>query len=1109
LGWADHTPIVAQGLLANLKGSRKTRAVAAEATCPTCGETNPPHAQFCNSCGARLEDVHPKQEERKLVSVLFVDLVGFTSRSDQADPEDVRDSLQLYHARAKEQIELYGGTVEKFIGDAVMAVFGAPVAHGDDAERAVRAGLRVLEAIEALNCEHALGLAARAAVNTGEAVVAVGGQQAGEALAIGDVVNTASRLQSAAPTGRLIVGEETYRATRHAFRYEHLDPVDAKGKKDPVTAWLAIEPSVAPSERPIAANPLVGRGREIELMRSVWERATGERRPHLVTVLGPPGIGKTRLCQEISALVAGDGGRIVRGRCLPYEGQTGYQAFSTILKETSGIFESDSQPAAREKLKVKVEELVPDEEAAEIARHLAFLVGVSSGISVVQPGLLFFAARRFLECLGLGQPTLVVFEDIHWAQSSELELLEYLAAHMRDTSVVLVALARPELLDIHSTWGGGLAAQTTIPLEPLTPADAVELAGHLLQTDVRRVSDVDRLVEVAEGNPLFIEELAASVVELDSDEELPVTVRAAIAARIDALPPEARTALLAAAVVGKTFWRDVLHSMRVGEDIDGALTVLETRDFVRRDPSSQMPGDAQFTFKHMLIREVAYATVPRATRRARHAAVASYIEKAGEGSTEALAWILAYHWREAGESSKAIPYLLAAAEVAQRGWAKSAAVDLYTTALELADDAETRRRIRLQRGLALVALGDFERAAEELGELLPELTGVDRLEALLGRGRATHWTERDVETLEIAAEAVALATELADEEGLPAAVALQAQGYAMAGEMDQALELGERALDEWVPETRPVDLTEHLHLHANVTYWAGHYDRCAEMSKEARALATDVHSAEALMRGGGTEALALAGLGQHEAAIRLWDELFAISRELGHNVRVLLNYSSLAFRELHDLAEARRRSEEALELSEGQSFGMPRRFAASDLLLTDLLAGDVGHAQAVWPKLWSDAQEATAWTKWLIYGRLATARAEIALAAESPETALEWAQRAIEIMRPTRRRKYVARSLTALGEACAHLGRRDEALRALHDSVALADQLIGPPARWDARAALGRSAYALGEDDEAERAYREAGELVENFAATLSPERAARLLAAPAIEEILKPAAAG
>jgi class 3 adenylate cyclase len=268
------------------------------AACAQCGEDNPERARFCLNCGAPLGAAPPvARQERKLVSVLFVDLVGFTSRSDQADPEDVRDMLERYHARAKEEIEQYGGVVEKFIGDAVMAVFGAPVTHGDDAERAVRAGLRVLEGIDELNRDDPqLELQARAAVNTGDAVVAVGTDgRSGEALAMGDVVNTASRLQGAAPSGRLIVGETTYRATRATIRYEELPAVDAKGKREPVPAWLAVEALPAPAERPVGKAPMVGRDREMSLLASLWERAVGERRPHLVTMIGPPGIGKSRL----------------------------------------------------------------------------------------------------------------------------------------------------------------------------------------------------------------------------------------------------------------------------------------------------------------------------------------------------------------------------------------------------------------------------------------------------------------------------------------------------------------------------------------------------------------------------------------------------------------------------------------------------------------------------------------------------------------------------------------------------------------------------------------------------------------------------------------------
>jgi class 3 adenylate cyclase/tetratricopeptide (TPR) repeat protein len=1075
--------------------------------CPACGETNPARSRFCSSCGTRLEDAGAVREERKLVSVLFVDLVGFTARSDRADPEDVRDVLHLYHAEAKERIEHHGGVVEKFIGDAVMAVFGAPVAHGDDAERAVRAGLRVLVGIGELNREHALDLAARAAVNTGDAVVSVDAARA-DALATGDVVNTASRLQSAAPPGRLLVGGETYRATRHAIRYEAVETVEAKGKAERLEAWVAVEPLLAPAERPLAVSRIVGRSHELALMSSVWTRCLTELRPHLVTVLGPPGIGKSRLCHELSVLVSSGGGRILRGRCLPYEEQAGYQGFSRLVHAAAGILESDSPAVAREKLKLAIAELMPEAETPETFRYLALLLGLAPDDDVPEVGqqLLFFAARRFIECVGLSQPTVFVFEDIHWAQSSEIALLEYLAQHLRDSPVMLIAAARPELLDARPTWGSGLAPQTTIPLDPLRPEEAEALAVQVAEAAGARDFDVKRMVEVAGGNPLFLEELAASVAEAGEGQDLPVTVREAIAARMDALPQNARAALLSAAVIGKTFWRDLLQEIASIEDVDDALGVLEARDLVRHDSSSQLSGDIQFTFKHILIREVAYSTLPRAVRRELHAAVARHVEERFAGAGETLPAILAYHWREAGEPARAIPYLLAAADAARRSWAQGAVVDLYSKAIELADHDDLRRRIRLQRGFALVELADYPRAVEELTELLPELEGQERLDTLIALGHAQLWAEQDEETLATAAEAASLLDEVDDQSATPAVLAMKSQALAMRGagdDVSRALELGDRALELWVPGTRPEDLREHLHMHANLTYWVGQYERSGELSMETRALAADVHSAESLLRGGGLQALAFAGLGRHEEAIAIWEDLIQLARELGRNPRVVLNYSTLAYRELYDLAEARRRSEEVLELSAAETFGMPRQFAGSDLLFTELLAGDIGSAQTTWPSLWDGAEQATAWTTWLIAGRLLCARAEIAFHAEAPESAVEWAERAIEVTRQTRRRKYEARSLTLLGQALARLGRREEAVGALQSAVEIADDLVGAPARWQARAALGEASYALGDDETAAAAYDQAASLVQSFAAALAPERKARLLAAPPIDEIL------
>ncbi|HET6791212.1 MAG TPA: AAA family ATPase [Actinomycetota bacterium] len=692
-------------------------------SCPSCGREAPTDAAFCPTCGTSLT-AERAREERKLVSVLFVDLVGFTSQSDRADPEEVRDLLQGFHSRSKQEIERFGGTVEKFIGDAVMAVFGAPVAHGDDAERAVRAGLRVVHAIGDLSRERPdRPLQVRAAVNTGDAIVALGSRpEAGEAIALGDVVNTASRLQSSAPPGGLVVGEETYRATRNVIRYRELEPVTAKGKRDPVEAWLALEPIGAPAERPATTAPLVGRSRELSMLDSIWERAAAELRPHLVTIVGPTGIGKSRMATEIVSRIEATGARSLRGRCLPY-GQTGYRAFTEQVRQAAGIFESDPSSEATAKLETRIRGLVGPDEAEEMTRLLGTLIGLGSGEEPAEEPLqLFFGARRFVEQVALEQPTVFVFEDIHWADPAQLDLLEYLASHVHDVPATLLALARSELLEVRPGWGSGVLGATTIPLETLSPVDSASIASYLLSGG-GDLSAVERLVEVAEGNPLFIEELAASLLDRGPSDELPTTVRAAIASRIDALPADARATILAASVVGKHFWPGVLHAFGDLAGVDGALGALESRDLIRREPSSQVQGEAEFAFKHILIREVAYSTLPRADRKGRHAAVARYIEDVAGDGTRNLAWVLAHHWRAAGELDRSLPYLIRAAEQAHEQLAFHHAVQLYGSALELMAEEDPRRKaLAVRRAIAFSRLSHavfeggvrWERDAEQL-----------------------------------------------------------------------------------------------------------------------------------------------------------------------------------------------------------------------------------------------------------------------------------------------------------------------------------------------------------------------------------------------------------
>jgi class 3 adenylate cyclase/tetratricopeptide (TPR) repeat protein len=679
--------------------------------CSNCGQENPEVAKFCFACGQQLADAAPAgRDERRFVSVVFVDLVGFTARSEQLDPEDVRAFLTPYHEFVRREFESFGGGVEKFIGDAIVAVFGAPTAYGDDAERAVRAALAVRDGVHGLGD---LDVQVRIAVNTGEALVSLGARvDLGESMVAGDVVNTASRLQSAAPVGGVIVGRETQATTCDAIEYEPAAPVEAKGKAEPVEAWLAVRPLHAAGERRQSGD-LVGRGRELEVLRGVWERVSGGSVPHLVTVLGPAGIGKTRLAQEFGRIVEEHGGLSVRGRSLPYRESSAYFAFASQVKQLCGIYESDSPEVGLRKLR----EHVPDE---SVVRHLAILLGLDPEGSVDDREELFFSVRVFIESVAREQPTMLVLEDIHWADRSLLDLVELLAARLRDLPVLILTLARPELLDVRPAWGGGLPAYSALPLSPLSASEAEELAklrlGQLTEAAAK-------LADTAGGNPLFIEQLAATMAESSAAERsLPTTIRGILAARLDALPAEERALLLDAAVVGKTFWRGALERIASASNgLSELLGALERRDLIVRDTGSIIEGEQQFGFKHVLIREVAYELLPRAERRERHARVAEFFEESTAELGEA-ATALARHWRDAGEPERALGYFVRAGEQAEHGWAKDQAAILYKEALGLVPDgdgerlADVRRRLAMARAAAVhipdarqLMRGDFTR----------------------------------------------------------------------------------------------------------------------------------------------------------------------------------------------------------------------------------------------------------------------------------------------------------------------------------------------------------------------------------------------------------------
>jgi class 3 adenylate cyclase/tetratricopeptide (TPR) repeat protein len=1072
-------------------------------TCGTCGVSNSPDSSFCRACGSALTRPTPTGQstaepaaERRIVTVVFADLVGFTSRAERMDPEDVRSILSPYYGRLKQEVEAHGGIVEKFIGDAVVAVFGAPIAHGDDPERGVRAALAIRDAIADLNDgKPGLDLEARIAVNTGEAIVGLDwSTPEGEGMLAGDVVNTAARLQTAAPTNGILVGEGTYRATHSVIAYEAIEPIDAKGKSQPVAAWLVLHATAAPAERTTSRTPLIGRDRELAVLRHLWERVVSDERPHLVTILAPPGVGKTRLTTEFCEEVAASGARVVRGRSLPYGGSSPYGAFAAQVKQVAGIFDTDPAPAAREKLEQTLAALLHRDDAAEVASQLAMLVGLEAGRAAVDRPVAFFAARSFVEALGDDRPTLLVFEDIHWAEPGLLDLLESFASRLRDVPVLLVTLARPELLTSRSSWGGGLTAYSALPLEPLAPGDSLALARLLLGDDSRAA---DRLTETAEGNPLFLEELAASLREgATAASELPTNVRGIIAARLDMLPTEERSLLLHAAVVGKVFWRGVF-----GGAVDGLLDRLEQRDLIRREPGSRLQGDPQFVFKHMLIREVAYATLPRSVRRQRHAEIAQFLEDAVGDRIGEWATVLASHWREAGDPERELHWVLAAAE---RGWATDA-LALYERALDLVPAVSDERRldVRLASAVAHVQAGVFAPAIKELEELLPQLEGRQRFDALSARGRASFWLGDAQGAHRYWEEARQLAEHLGDAELEIVTQSLLSTAAAMDGSIDEAIEMNDRALARWGPGMRQREFAE-AHLWSSIQYyWRGDYERVLAPARQGAELGEDAAYVEAMISGPAHLGLGLAGVGRHEEALAAFEQ--AVTQGAMFEVEPRFTSRATAMwagvlRELFEIEEARRLNERAIALGEEARFPGSQVSGKIDLLLLDLMAGDVGRAESAWPSLWEAAAETKGWHQWLWTTRLLHAKAEIALGAGRAELALDAALEALASAERYRRRKYVQASRLSLGRALHELGRIEDALAELGRALPGAQELAHPPTLWSTAVALARVRADADDDEGAEDAYALARRTLDQFAAGLSETRRERFLASSHLE---------
>jgi len=727
--------------------------------CPSCGAPSPPDKRFCADCGAPLQtsdsapplaaaapEAPAPVAERRLVSVLFADLVGFTSLSESRDSEEVRELLSRYFETCSRLIGLYGGTVEKFIGDAVMAVWGAPVATEDDAERAVRAALELVSAVHALGEEvGAPGLQARAGVLTGEAAVTLGAQ--GEGMVAGDLVNTASRIQSLAPAGSVYVGEATRRATEQTIVFESSGSHELKGKTGLVPLWQALR-VVSGARGTLKSEgleaPFVGRDRELRLLKELFHASAEDRKSHLVSVTGIGGIGKSRLAWEFFKYIDGLQQTTLwhRGRCLAYGDGVTYWALADMVRMRCRIAEEEDAASALEKLHSTLSEYLLDEEERRfVESRLAHLLGLEEHGAAAKEEL-FGAWRLFFERLADAEPVALVFEDMQWADASLLDFIEYLLDWSRDHPLYVITLARPELLERRPTWGAGKRTFTALYLEPLGDAAMEELLAGLvpgLPAELRA-----QILGRAEGVPLYAVETVRMLLDRgllvrEGDVyrpageietlEVPETLQALIAARLDGLSAEERRLLQDAAVLGKTFTLQALAALTesASEELTELLTGLARKEVLELQADPRSPERGQYSFLQDLLRHVAYEALPKRERRTKHLAAAAYREAQGE---DELAEVIASHYLEAAAAvpdaddaedvrAKAHTWLVRAGERAESLGALGEAQRYFEQAAELAPDVAARAGLLEHAGLVSTSAADFDGAARQLSAALP------------------------------------------------------------------------------------------------------------------------------------------------------------------------------------------------------------------------------------------------------------------------------------------------------------------------------------------------------------------------------------------------------
>ncbi|MFI5225738.1 MAG: AAA family ATPase [Candidatus Limnocylindrales bacterium] len=840
--------------------------------CPNCGAANPPGAKFCGECGTTLTadagaataggtaaGATPAQRsaapiaERRVVSVLFADLVGFTAASEGRDAEETREVLNRYFELARDVIGRYGGTVEKFIGDAVMAVWGAPTAHEDDAERAVRAGLELVDAIHGLGP----GMEARAGVLTGEAAVTMNATNQG--MVAGDLVNTASRLQSVALPGTVLVGEATHRAASKAIAFEEAGEQSLKGKTSPVPAWRALRvvAEVGGRNRSEALEaPFVGRDEELRLLKDLFHATSRDQRVRLVSVIGPAGIGKSRLAWEFLKYVDGLTETVWwhDGRSPAYGDGITFWALGEMIRERCHLLATDDDATTRLRVREAVEEWIPDEveqrwvEPALLAL-LGTDIGVSGGTASTGPASaagrdeLFAAWRTFFERIAARGTVVMVFEDLHWADPGLLDFIDHLLEWSRGLPIYVVTLARPDLLERRSDWGAGKRNFTSLSLEPLTTTAMRQLLAGLVPGLPEHVAQ--HITERADGIPLYaVETIRMLLAEGRLREEdgayrpvgpltslaVPETLQALISARLDGLEPADRSVLQDAAVLGQSFTAAGVGAVSGldPEALEPRLRTLVRRELliVQTDPRS--PERGQYAFVQALIREVAYNTLARAERKSRHLAAARWFEALDEGELAgalAAQYVAAYRNSPEGPEADA---LVGQARIALKGAAERAvslgsnrqALGFLRQALEITTDETEATALRERAAEAAADDSQFDTSRELLDEAIAwhranaDLPAVARTTAALGAVLIN--ISQPVAAVKVLEGVAAETTDIDDEPGVVRLLTELSRAYALAGDpralatADRALELGERL--ELVPSIAEALLNRALAL---------------------------------------------------------------------------------------------------------------------------------------------------------------------------------------------------------------------------------------------------------------------------------------------------------